>query len=162
MDERRRSRQSALHRAWLTASALVGVSLVAADELQVPMHVGAHVAAHAELSATLPVRVTVTAGDVSRGFVEILDVTRLDILTNERAFALEIEPLPAPFSAVMITGLEQRVDIGGAGGSIVRRVTDSSHPVSLALRYRLLLDAGAAPGEYVWPVHFAVHPLQLQ
>jgi hypothetical protein len=32
--------------------------------------------------------------------------------------------------------------------------------VTLALRYRLLLDASAAPGAYAWPVRFTVRPLQ--
>jgi len=135
------------------------VSLVAADEVQTRLQVGASVVAQARLAASLPSRVLVTADDVGRGYVEVPGSSRLDIRTNARAFELEIAPLGAPFSAVAITGLEQRVEFGSDGGSIVRRVVDVSRPVTLALRYRLQLDARATPGAYAWPLHFGVRPL---
>lgn len=146
----------------LAAGALAGVSLVAADEVQTRLQVGARVATHARLSAQLPPQVLVSARDVDRGFVEIPGASRLDIRTNARAFALEIEPLGAPFSAVAISGLDQRVEFGSDGGSIVRRVADPAQPVTLALRYRLRLDASAVPGAYAWPVRFEVRPLPAQ
>jgi hypothetical protein len=155
-------RPSRLGRAALSACALAAVGLVAADEVQTRLRVGASVPAHAQLAAALPPQVLVTAHDVGRGFVEVGAISRLDIRTNARAFSLEIEPLRAPFRAVTITGLEQRVELGSDGGSIVRRVPDSSQAVTLALRYRLQLDASATPGAYAWPLRFDVRPLALQ
>ena len=152
----------ARRRGLLGACALVGVSLVAADEVQTRLEVGARVAARAELAANLPPQVLVTAHDVGRGYVDVPQASRLDIRTNARAFTLEIAPLGAPFSAVAISGLEQRVEFGGDGGSIVRRVPDTSRPVTLALRCRLQLDARATPGAYAWPLRFDVRPLALQ
>lgn len=147
----------------LVAGALAAaVSLVAADEAQTHFHVGASVAARAQLAVELPPHVLITAHDIGRGFVEVDATSHLDVRTNARAFALEVEPLRAPFSAVAITGLEQRVEFGSDGGSIVRRVPDTSRPVTLTLRYRLQLDASAAPGAYAWPVRFDVRPLALQ
>ena len=147
------------HRGVVAVCALVTVSLVAADEVQTRLQVGASVVAQARLAASLPSRVLVTADDVGRGYVEVPGSSRLDIRTNARAFELEIAPLGAPFSAVAISGLEQRVEFGSDGGSIVRRVVDVSRPVTLALRYRLQLDARATPGAYAWPLHFGVRPL---
>ncbi|MCC7461509.1 MAG: hypothetical protein IT480_03500 [Gammaproteobacteria bacterium] len=143
----------------LIACTLIGVSGVAAEEMQARLQVGTRVAAHVRLSASAPPQVLVTARDVGRGYVDVPEPSRLDIRTNARAFALEIEPLAAPFNAVAISGLEQRVEFGSEGGSIIRRVTDTSQPVTLALRYRLQLGAGAAPGAYAWPVRLGVRPL---
>ncbi len=158
-----RSRRPRLRGRLLAAGTLVAaVGLVAADEVQTRLRVGASVAAHAQLAAALPPQVLVTAHDVGRGYVEVAAASRLDIHTNARAFTLEVEPLRAPFSAVAISGLGQPVEFGSDGGSIVRRVSDTSRPVTLALRYRLLLDASALPGAYAWPVRFDVHPLALQ
>ena len=146
----------------LTACALAGASLVAADEARAPMQVGASVAPQARLDARLPPRVLVTAHDVGRGFVLVTEPSRLDVRTNARAFVLDVGPLGVPFTSVAISGLEQPVEFGSDGGSIVRRVADVSRPVALVLHYRLRLDASAAPGAYAWPVRFVVRPLDLQ
>ncbi|MFO1408763.1 MAG: hypothetical protein U1F06_00055 [Steroidobacteraceae bacterium] len=146
----------------LVACALAGVTLVVADEVRTHLQVGASVAPQARLDAHLPPQVLVTAHDVGRGFVIVAEPGRLDVRTNAHAFALDVEPLGVPFSAVAISGLEQPVEFGSDGGSIVRRVADASRPVALVLYYRLRLDSSAAPGAYAWPVRFAVRPLQLQ
>jgi hypothetical protein len=140
--------------------ALIGVPGIGADAVRTSLRVGATVAPQAQLSASLPASVIVTAGDIGRGFVDVPGASRLDIRTNAHAFALDVVPLTAPFTAVEISGLEQRMEFGSDGGSIVRRTANTSRPVTLALRYRLLLDASAAPGAYAWPVRFTVRPLQ--
>jgi len=150
----------ALRVALLTLFALIGVPGVEADQTTATLYVGATVPPNARLVATMPRHIDVSAHDILAGFVDAPGSSRLDVHTNARAFLLNVGPLAAPFSAVAIGGLEQRVELGSDGGAIVRRVTDPSRPVTLALRYRFLLDAGTLPGQYAWPLRLDVQALQ--
>ena len=153
-------RQPVRRGALLLLLALIGVPGVEADQTRATLYVGATVPPSARLATTMPQHIDVSAGDVRAGFVDAPGASRLDIHTNARAFVLNVGPLTAPFSAVAIAGLEQPVELGTDGGTIVRRVTDPARPVTLALRYRFLLDASAIPGQYAWPLRFDVRPIQ--
>jgi hypothetical protein len=153
-------RQPVLRGGVLLLLAVLGIPGVEADQTRATLFVGASVPPSARLVAALPTHIVVTAHDIDAGFVDAPGSSRLDVHTNARGFILNVRPLAAPFSAVAIAGLEQRVELGSDGGTIVRRVTDASRPVALALRYRFLLSAGAAPGQYAWPLRLDVQPLQ--
>jgi hypothetical protein len=140
--------------------ALIGMPGVEADQARATLLVGARVPPSARLAAAPPVHIVVTVRDIEAGFVDAPGSGTVDIRTNTHGFILNVGPLAAPFTAVAIAGLEQRVELGRDGGTIVRRVADPSRPVTLALRYRFLLNAGAAPGQYAWPLHLDVQPLQ--
>lgn len=138
---------------------LLGVPGVEADQTRTTLFVGATVRPSARMDVTQPARIRIGPGDIHSGYIEIADTSIMAIHGNARAVLLNLRPLGAPFEAVAIRGLGERIEFGAHGGSLVQRIADPVRPVSLVLNYRLRLAPETAPGEYAWPLHFDVQPL---
>ncbi len=104
-----------------------------------------------------PAYVQVTAADVAAGEV-VVDGARLDAVANDpRGFQIVAE-VHGPFTAATIEGLPAPVR---AGASQTTRVPMPSmvgrtRPAPFAVRYRLQLREGTAPGRYDWPVALTI------
>jgi hypothetical protein len=107
-------------------------------------------------SASQPVAVTVSANDVARGYVDVATPVRLEVEGNDPAYAITFERSGAAFQGAEVQGLGQRVQLESHGmmdwrGTGFRRNT-------LEFRFRLRLAAGAAPGDYAWPIQVSMSP----
>lgn len=107
-------------------------------------------------TASQPVSVTVSADDVARGYVDVATPVRLEVEGNDPAYAITFERSGAAFRGAEVQGLGQRVQLDSQAmidwrGTGMRRNT-------LEFRFRLRLAAGAAPGEYAWPIHVSMSP----
>jgi hypothetical protein len=106
-----------------------------------------------------PAEVEVTAGDVSRGFIDVAEPTRLVIRSNSpTGFALDVTTINPMLASVVVRGFDSVQSLGAEGGTIVQR-WQSPHAVNLSLRFKLVLAPGLAPGRYAWPMRVTARPL---
>jgi hypothetical protein len=119
--------------------------------------VTARVTARASIdSVAQPTQFTVSAGDVDRGYVDLAAVYRVS--SNDPAgYVVRLAPR---------VGLTRAIEVTGFGSPVVVRddVVDVSQPAALQPRelrlgFRLVLDEGALPGTYSWPVQLQTYAL---
>lgn len=108
-------------------------------------------------TASQPVTVTVSAGDVARGYVDVATPVKLEVEGNDPAYAITFERSGATFQGAEVQGLGQRVQLDSQAmldwrGTGYRRNT-------LEFRFRLRLAAGAAAGDYAWPIQVSMSPI---
>jgi hypothetical protein len=107
-----------------------------------------------------PSSVVISSEDVRRGYVKIVEPTRIRISnTDPTGYALIVLPQSRWFSSVTVYGAGVEVTMGNDGGTIV----ESGHTgraMSLELNYRFALASEIAPGDYPWPVQLMVRPLE--
>lgn len=108
-------------------------------------------------SASQPVSITVSANDVARGYIDVATPVRLEVEGNDPAYAITFERSGAAFDGAEVQGLGQRVQLDSNAmldwrGTGYRRNT-------LEFRFRLRLAAGAAPGDYAWPIQVSMSPI---
>jgi hypothetical protein len=143
--------------ALLTASLFVVVP-ASADSTSATMTVSAQVIARAIVAVdSAPVSIEVTAGDVSRGYVDVASPITIRVRTNSRrGYMLQVDKTSETFSRVELSATTLVMTVAQeswierpyvAGGDIV--------PV----RARLHLAAGAVPGSYALPIAFSASPL---
>lgn len=97
-----------------------------------------------------------TSEDVARGYAEVTGRYRVES-TAKRGWLLRLAPR---------TGLAREVEVVGLARPLVVRddVVEVFRPTAgateiLELRYRVLLEPGAAPGRYAAPLHLSASPL---
>jgi len=101
----------------------------------------------------------VSAQDLERGYVDVLEPTNLTVFSNARAgFALDVLPLSPLVQSIAVLGMGRAVELGAEGGSIVQR-WGQPQLTRLSLTFRLGLSKGIAPGTFPWPLHLSVEPL---
>jgi len=106
-----------------------------------------------------PTEVQVSATDIRRGFIDVLEPTALVVRSNSPSgFALDLMTVTPMVSSVVIHGLSSEQSVGAEGGTIVQR-WQSPHTVTLSLTFRLVLAPGLTAGRYPWPMRVAVRPL---
>lgn len=106
-----------------------------------------------------PAEVQVSATDLRRGFIDVLEPTALVVRSNSpNGFALELMTVTPMVSSVVIHGLGSEQSVGAAGGTIVQR-WQSARTVNLSLTFRLVLAPGLSAGRYPWPMRVTVRPL---
>lgn len=108
-------------------------------------------------TASQPVSVSVSANDVVRGYVDVATPVRLEVEGNDPAYAITFERNGGAFQGAEVQGLGQRVQLESSAmidwrGTGYRRNT-------LEFRFRLRLAAGAAPGDYAWPIQVSMSPI---
>jgi hypothetical protein len=109
---------------------------------------------------SVPSDVTVSAADLARGFVDVNQPTALVIHSNSpNGYALEFMTLTPMMSSMVVYGLDTSLALGAEGGTVVQR-WQSPHVVNLNLKFRFSLSPGLRPGNYPWPLHLAVRPLE--
>lgn len=124
--------------------------------------VGARVAAHVRWQVRdEPAILEITAADIARGFVEV-SAARLRAQTNDPAgFIVVAKVAGDQFASGAMTGLEQPISIGAAGG-FVHLPFRGTAVVETELRWRLPLSDQTRAGSYPWPVRISVHQLGRQ
>jgi hypothetical protein len=123
--------------------------------------VGATVRAVASIQLdSMPSVLHISARDVARGFSEVAEPAQLSVNSNsQRGYALDFLAVAPIFSQVIVQGLGSDVELGAEGGTVVQR-GPVARPARLALKFRFMLARGVAPGDYPWPMRFAVRPLE--
>src|SRR5437763_373737 len=106
-----------------------------------------------------PAEITITDGDVLRGYVEVPTGSRLRITSNNPAgyFIDFFTRLPI-FRSVRVSNSNGSADLGPDGGTIIERGQHGRN-LPLDLSYRFMLASNATPGTYAWPLALNVRPL---
>jgi hypothetical protein len=138
------------------------VSAADARDARAAFSVGATVNAMARIELqSAPSEVLVTAADLRRGYLDVLEPTTLVIRSNSPAgFSLDVMTLTPMMSTVIVRGLESDQSLGADGGTIVQR-WNQAQTVNLSLRFRFVLAPGLGEGRYPWPVRVGVRPLAI-
>jgi hypothetical protein len=109
---------------------------------------------------SVPPMVRVSAADLKRGYVDVLQPTQAVIRSNSQSgFTLEILPVTNLASSMVVEGLNTDLSLGAEGGSVVQR-WEKPQAVRLSLKFRFALAPGLQAGDYPWPVRLAVRPLE--
>jgi hypothetical protein len=102
------------------------------------------------------IALTVTAGDIARGYVEAPAATNFSVVTNTQdGFVIDFRPRNEIFNSAVITGFPQPVEIGAQGGSAQYNLAHG-RTTTHQLSYRFLLRPGVQPGSYAWPLEISV------
>lgn len=106
-----------------------------------------------------PADLQISADDLRRGYVDVLQPTALVINSNSPdGFALDLMTLSPMVSALIVNGLESDQILGAEGGTLIQR-WQRPQSMRVMLRFRLLLAPGLNAGRYGWPVKLGVRPL---
>lgn len=157
--------QSMLLAAALTAALTLFNAAATVEAKTTPEH---QASARVMVSAVIPARasinilnqapeIIVTDADVSRGFVEVTDSTRIQLKNNSPKGCLlifETQDLPFKEATVIIHGRE--VSIGPGGGMLDYPTMGT---VTLPLSFRFALNGDMHPGTYAWPFTLSVRTL---
>jgi hypothetical protein len=137
------------------------VTAAGAKDLHVDFAVSATVRAVANLELqSEPSSVQISDADLRRGFVDVLQPTRLTVRSNSASgYVLEIMTLTPMAASMIVAGLNSDLSLGAEGGTIVQR-WQKPQAVDLSLKFRFMLAPGLSAGSYPWPVRLAVRPLQ--
>jgi hypothetical protein len=127
-------------------------------EVKVTATVKAHTSLKIKYQDT---KISITYGDIERGYVDVPDASRLEVRNNNRAgYLLVLEGLNgtlSPFKEIHIQGLGREVQIDSIGGLILQPYISGT--VTLKLSYRFILANNATPGIYAWPLMISAQPL---
>jgi len=137
------------------------VATAGAKDVRSDFAVSATVLAVANLELqSAPMDLQISADDVRRGFIDVVQPTQLVVRSNsQRGFALEVLTVTPMLSSMVVQGLESDLPLGADGGTIVQR-WQKPQVVRLSLRFRFALAPGLGAGNYPWPVRLAVRPLE--
>ena len=106
-----------------------------------------------------PADLQISAEDLRRGYVDVLQPTSLVINSNSPdGFALDLMTLSPLVAALVVNGLESDQVLGAEGGKLIQR-WQRPQAMRVMLRFRLLLTPGLGAGRYAWPVKLGVRPL---
>lgn len=137
------------------------LSAAGAKEARTSIAVTASVAAMARIeSESQPDVLDISAADLQRGFVEVLQATALTIRSNSaQGFALDVATLSPIVTSIIVRGFDGEQSLGSEGGTIVQR-WQGARVVNLSLTFTLVLAPGMRAGRYPWPMRVAVRPLE--
>ncbi len=130
---------------------------IEADEASARLQVTARVSARTIIQAlSEPATFTVSAHDLSRGFVDVAAVFRVS--SNDPAgYVVQLAPRVGITSTVEVSGLASRVLMRDDVVEVLQ--PPAMRPQLLDLRFRLVLDPAVVPGTYDLPVRVAVASL---
>ena len=96
-------------------------------------------------------RITVTEGDIKRGFIEVVSGTILQIKTNARnGYALFFEGSNELFKEIVVRDKGRTVTLSPQGGFVHQPYSGSNIEVK-DLSYKLQLKENIKPGSYPFP-----------
>jgi hypothetical protein len=99
---------------------------------------------------------TITASDVERGYVEVPAASNFSVITNARdGFVIDFRPRSDVFRSVLVTGLQDPIEIGAEGGTAMHNVPHGRTTFH-QLGYRFLLRPDLQPGSYPWQLQISV------
>jgi hypothetical protein len=136
------------------------VTAAGAKDVHSTLSVSATVRAVANIERqSAPPDLEISRADLARGFIDVVQPTRLTVRSNSPSgFALEVLTVAPMLSSMNIEGLNSDLALGADGGTIVQR-WQKPRVVNLSLKFRFALAPGLAAGDYPWPVRLAVRPL---
>jgi hypothetical protein len=137
------------------------VTAAGAKDLHVDFAVSTTVRAVANMELqSEPTSVQISSADLQRGFVDVLQPTRLIVRSNSASgYALEVMTVTPMATSMIVEGLNADLPLGAEGGTIVQR-WQKPQAVDLSLKFRFILAPGLSAGSYPWPVRLAVRPLE--
>lgn len=141
-------------------AALLLTGSIEAAQTRAHLGVSATVLPVARMQVTAaPADIQVSADDLRRGYVDVLQPTSLVIASNSPdGFALDLMTLSPIAAAIIVNGLDSDQSLGADGGTLVQR-WQGPQAMRVTLRFRLLLAPGLRVGRYDWPVKLGVRPL---
>jgi hypothetical protein len=99
---------------------------------------------------------TITERDIERGYVEVPAASNFSVITNAQdGFVIDFRPRSDVFRSVLVTGLQNPVEIGAQGGSAMNNVPHGRTTFH-QLGYRFMLRPDLQPGSYPWPLEISV------
>jgi hypothetical protein len=148
-------------RALLLVIVAAGCMAASAKDSRTSLGVSAIVRAVANVELTsAPADLTVSADDVRRGYVDVLQPTTLVIRSNSASgYVVDLMTVTPMLTSMVVSGFDADLALGAEGGTIVQR-WQHPHAVSLSLRFRLMLAPGLVSGRYPWPMRLSVRPLE--
>lgn len=152
--------------AWLAfalagAAAFAGGAPAHAQSAQSPLVVRVIIPPHASIRIAQPPSVTVSEGDVARGFVEVAGPVEVSVQSNvAEGYALVFERHGDAFTEVQVQGLPQAVVFASAGAIASRPAAGRGvWRDQVLLRFRFTLAPRTRAGEHPWPVQISLtHP----
>jgi hypothetical protein len=155
------SHNHGLNTARIALIVAASVTAAGAREVHSSFSVGATVLAVANLELrSAPSGLDISRADVQRGFIDVVQPTRLTVRSNSpTGFTLEVLTVAPMLSSMNIQGLNSDLALGAEGGTIVQR-WQKPQVVNLSLKFRFMLAPGLIAGSYPWPVRLAVRPLE--
>lgn len=106
-----------------------------------------------------PSEISITAADVSRGYVDIPAASQLRVTSNNPiGYVVDFFSRLPIFTSVTVSSASGSADLGPDGGAIIERGRQG-HDLSLQLSFRFNLAAQIQPGTYPWPLALNVRPL---
>lgn len=140
--------------AWLLA-VLPAVALAGNDGTH--FQVSAQVLAHVSLTPLgAPDQITVTAKDVSKGFLDVAATYRVSS-NDPRGYVLRFDALTGLADRIEVRGLGQPLTVGDLG---VESLQSSTAPTQdYSLRIRIYLPAATAQGQYPLPLQVSATTL---
>ena len=100
-----------------------------------------------------------TPDDIVRGYKDIPAAAQLEIQNyNLTGYLIIFNGLTEPFKEVHIEGLDQKVVVTSQGGEIAQPY-HGRDPLTVRLRYRIILTDNAKPGKYACPLTISVSPI---
>jgi hypothetical protein len=101
---------------------------------------------------------TLTEVDIERGYVEVPAASDFSVITNALVgFAIDFRPRSDVFRSVLVTGLQNPIEIGAHGGTAMNNVPHGRTTFH-RLGYRFVLRPDLQPGSYPWPLEISVRP----
>lgn len=100
-----------------------------------------------------------TSDDIIRGYIDIPTAAQLEIQNyNLTGYLVIFNGLVGPFKEVHIEGLDRKVVVTSQGGEIAQPY-HGRDPLTVRLRYRIVLTDNAKPGKYSCPLTISVSPI---
>jgi hypothetical protein len=137
---------------------LANASAQAADHARATLMVTATVQRHTSMRMALPATLTITAGDLARGYIELPAPVEVSVQSNvQDGYTLLFERAGTQVRAARIQGIGGPVVIGSGSALAARPATGQGMWRDvLQLRFRFELDAAATVGEHPWPVQVSM------
>lgn len=110
---------------------------------------------------TQPNFVTITAADISRGYVDIPAAAQVAIQNNSLAgYLLEFAAQGDFMRQILVTGLANDVQLSPAGGAVMQPSQGTgTTKTTFVLGFRFMLSQSAREGIYSWPMRLSVTAL---
>jgi len=155
---------ASVRRRVLQALPLSACLVAGSTQSGVLMPVTATVAPQATVSVTAPVSLVISASDLARGYVQVIEPSQLRVVSNfAQGVELDVRAPRGLFTAMTVQGTDLEAQLPGEGGTIAFRwpaAQPPTHALSVALRFRLVPAPGVQPGTYAWPIQLQGHALE--
>lgn len=102
--------------------------------------------------------ITITEGDIKRGYLEVRSGSRLEVKTNSTVgYMLTFDGSLWPFKEVQIQGLANTVQLNS--GRVVVYQPSIKGKWTVDLSYRFIFTENTQPGSYSWPLSISILPI---